>query len=326
MKRILFVDVAKILCAFLVVFAHLFTEDWYLRIYIYAFHMPLFFLTSGLFHKQMSLLNALEKYFYSIIIPFFFFLILGIIYQTFDNWIGSDYPIHGVLLYVLKKTINSIIFSKTIYANGVLWFLLALFWVKMFSILSSGYKNTWLIFIPLALLWYIESFFNINLFYTKNAIMVFPFYFLSYKYNYTIISLVEKRWFKFSFIFLFLLSFLLTFVNGRVSTKALWFGVLPYHANVFVFYLNALIASLGVFSLSSIISKRSAIINILSSSLMSIFALQLIIYSPIVSIIQVNNSCIIAFGITIIVFIISCIFDRVLTDICPILLGKYKKQ
>lgn len=115
----------------------------------------------------MSIPRALVKYFLSIIVPFFFFLLLGVIYRTFDNWIGSDYPIHGVLLYVLKNSINGIIFSKSIYANGVLWFLLALFWDKIFTIVSEKLRNSWLIFILLALLWYIESFFNVNFFTQK---------------------------------------------------------------------------------------------------------------------------------------------------------------
>lgn len=50
-ERVYFLDTAKVHAAFLVVFAHLFSGESPERVYIYAFHMPFFFMVSGLFHK-----------------------------------------------------------------------------------------------------------------------------------------------------------------------------------------------------------------------------------------------------------------------------------
>ena len=51
-KRIIWLDIAKVITAFLVVYTHLFTSDDPFRLWVYTFHMPLFFLISGFFHKE----------------------------------------------------------------------------------------------------------------------------------------------------------------------------------------------------------------------------------------------------------------------------------
>lgn len=51
-NRIYYLDFARCLAMFLVIFAHCFVNSSDVRLYIYAFHMPFFFVVSGMLHKQ----------------------------------------------------------------------------------------------------------------------------------------------------------------------------------------------------------------------------------------------------------------------------------
>ena len=69
-KRIPMLDYARLLTAFLVIYGHLFPYEPnnYVRVFIYQFHMPLFFVISGMLHKYNgSVQNGIsmsERYWY----------------------------------------------------------------------------------------------------------------------------------------------------------------------------------------------------------------------------------------------------------------------
>lgn len=54
-NRIIYLDYAKVICAFLVVFGHLFEGGTPIRNFIYCFHMPFFFLVSGMLDKNKAM-------------------------------------------------------------------------------------------------------------------------------------------------------------------------------------------------------------------------------------------------------------------------------
>ena len=60
-NRILYLDYARSIVLFLVVFAHLYTHDSSVKLYVYAFHMPFFFLVSGIVRKDEEYLFAFVK-------------------------------------------------------------------------------------------------------------------------------------------------------------------------------------------------------------------------------------------------------------------------
>ncbi|MCQ2199390.1 MAG: acyltransferase family protein [Paludibacteraceae bacterium] len=80
--RYICLDYARIFVAFLVIYGHLYSPDPnnIVRVFIYQFHMPFFFLVSGMLHKYNGTIQ-IKKYFKTIIVPvftystiFFFFL------------------------------------------------------------------------------------------------------------------------------------------------------------------------------------------------------------------------------------------------------------
>lgn len=52
-NRLPYLDYGRVFAAYLVIFGHLLlTDDTTIRPYIYSFHMPFFFLVSGMLHKD----------------------------------------------------------------------------------------------------------------------------------------------------------------------------------------------------------------------------------------------------------------------------------
>ena len=74
-KRIEWIDVAKGLGILSVILTHCYIPETLLKHYLYSFHMPLFFILSGYFHKVDIQMNIIKKRFRTLIIPYVFFYI-----------------------------------------------------------------------------------------------------------------------------------------------------------------------------------------------------------------------------------------------------------
>ena len=71
-KRIEYIDTAKAIGILLVILGHckfLYRPE--LGIFIYSFHMPLFFVISGMFVKPLSISNGIMKYAKAYVRPYF---------------------------------------------------------------------------------------------------------------------------------------------------------------------------------------------------------------------------------------------------------------
>ena len=150
---------------FLVVFAHLYSFDSSERLYIYAFHMPFFFLVSGMLHKHNNILNGFIRSAKLLIIPTVSFLIITyIIARLFYGW-------H---LYAFLKTCHEgAIDGWGFPLNVPIWFLIALFYVK---VLTDIYL--WNRIVGLALfgvLYYLGSAY-FSPYFLCSALMAFPLY------------------------------------------------------------------------------------------------------------------------------------------------------
>lgn len=119
--RIEYIDIAKAIAIFLVVFGHVVDTETMSKAFIYTFHMPAFFYLSGLVLKERKDFNlkarVLNK-FYTIMVPY---CLWGIIYTrlSFKNWL--------YLLYGTRETL-----SKA-EALTSLWFLPVLFFASIGS-------------------------------------------------------------------------------------------------------------------------------------------------------------------------------------------------
>ena len=137
-QRLEYIDSAKAIAIILVIVGHC---HWVGAIpklgnLIYTFHMPLFFIVSGFFLKQLSIKDALKKYSKAYLWPYlvigFLIVLIGILKCLWDQepWY-SLIPLNLIKI-IWGSNCESDIFLGTIPHIGPSWFLLALFWGCVF--------------------------------------------------------------------------------------------------------------------------------------------------------------------------------------------------
>lgn len=129
-KRIRWIDNARAVAMFLVFFGHL-GDSWFpalkpIHDAIYTFHMPLFFVLSGLFFKPaIEFVSLLAKRAKTLLIPYYFFSVLALITPAVKLLKPSLYTSAGKTADANPlQTIVSIILAQ---GNAGLWFLWSLF-------------------------------------------------------------------------------------------------------------------------------------------------------------------------------------------------------
>ena len=121
-KRIEWIDLAKGICIFLVVFQHVSVAldmDYPLRTQVTSFRMPLYFILSGLFFKQYEgFIGFLKRKTNKLLIPFLFFLMTtSVIPYAVIN--------HDLSLKLFFSDMNGPVY------NFAIWFLLCLFEINL---------------------------------------------------------------------------------------------------------------------------------------------------------------------------------------------------
>lgn len=112
-NRILWVDIAKGIGIILVVSGHMIDGSSKLGMYIWSFHMPLFFFLSGLFMSSTLSLQSVKKRARQLLLPCFIFTVISCAVQYF----------------ILGNTLDSLSHSLPV----PLWFLTTLFLADLMS-------------------------------------------------------------------------------------------------------------------------------------------------------------------------------------------------
>ena len=278
-NRIYYLDFARCLAMFLVIFAHCFVNSSDVRLYIYAFHMPFFFVVSGMLHKQGK--QNLKR----LLFPTLFFVLLFItlsipLYQSgiwsFEELYSREKPDDwfSTLYMSIWFTVCGIIKGGK-FANHYCWFLLVLCGCKLLMELYFFLKikiSYIYLFFMFVLFWSISMLFQIRILWIANVLMAFPFYYVGY-YSKNIMGYFVK-W-KYHYIFFpmsLVMTILLTIINGRVSMMGCDFGITPNYLSPILFYLNGIIGSIMLFSISP--SFEIKLCTKLSRSLISILGFQ----------------------------------------------------
>ena len=122
-------------------------------IHIFSFHVCLFFYLSGCLENfnHKTILENIQKKVINILIPFFFFAILGILYNAVLR--NTNVYIHENLMLLLKGDIRN-----HINFGGGLWFLSCLFVIEiLFSFIKKMNKKI-IIFITCLILFMFSQF------------------------------------------------------------------------------------------------------------------------------------------------------------------------
>ena len=146
-QRLDYIDAAKAIAIILVIIGHCYWVGAVprLRNIIYSFHMPLFFVVSGFFIKQLSIKEALTKYSKAYLWPY---MVIGTLITVID--VIKTFTNHESWSSSLTIDLTRIVWgsnyeSNVLFGNiphiGASWFLLALFWGCFFFTLLLKLKT-----------------------------------------------------------------------------------------------------------------------------------------------------------------------------------------
>ncbi|TDL51871.1 hypothetical protein E2R60_19895 [Paenibacillus dendritiformis] len=281
-KRIDYLDTAKGIGILLVVFGHALTvEDSAIKVYLYSFHLPLFFFISGFlyrpekFKNYFSFLGTKAR---ALIMPYITFSVMS----------------HFMILIMHHKSgqHSSLVFlqiKNVVYGDGqhlaqlnnvALWFLPCLFivenifyWVVKFS---KNHSTTIVTILLMTIIGFVYSKnYNHNLPWSLNvALIALGFYGVGYigsKYT----EVLEKHLLNMNsyyVICIFLVSFIVSMMNGRIDMNGNSYG---HH--IIYFYVAAFSGISTVLKLSTKLRKLS-LINYLGRNSLVILGLHFLMF------------------------------------------------
>ncbi len=150
-KRLDYLDKAKGLLIILVVIGHIWQSGPVFNV-IYAFHMPAFFVISGILLQhtrscEKPFGSFLKSKLYSIGIPFIFIEVLGVL---------TDLIRHGITLNWKGYLYNTLSFH---FNDPNLWFLMDLFLIEiLFYFLIKLFRQRWLLLLSVVVLYFVSRF------------------------------------------------------------------------------------------------------------------------------------------------------------------------
>lgn len=360
-KRISYFDVAKGLGILLVVFGHIEYISEEMRGWISSFHMPLFFVVSGMLialksEELISIKESASKKVRNIIIPYLWFSILYFFIDIMNLCLNKI---------DLNTFIENAISSLTFYGVSVLWFLPALFIGELLALFVLKNCKKPFIYLPVSIAIAILSY----LVQIK----------ISSVYEANITNLLIKSVINFIRVFLrgFIASsfvvigcFLYDFIMKRIQSKRLvcaGAGLILFFINLFlcrindcvdfhyiilknvpVFYMCAIIGSLAILLISASIgdgipSLRNSEKIVIPSTMLRFFGKNslvimathvhcYILYAGILIAWQIDTivtrakSYVFLFNIMLFTMLIEVIVVLIINKFFPFVLGKHQKH
>lgn len=237
MQRIGSFDILKGIGIILMIVAHTYGPNHMIWDFIYAFHMPLFFIVSGYFYKQSLFLETLKKNCDQILIQYIVLCLIIIIL----NQVRQPH--------IIQTDIKS-----AFYGMGPGWFLLAMFMVRLeFRYILKLFPNHYLL---------ISLFISIGVCITTyyqgilSFLSIFPslagLFFISAGYyikQHLILDFINKH--SFCMVFIALIFWLITSLYGKVELSQCIFKL------SIIDFAGSLGGTLLFFKLSQIIDKHS---------------------------------------------------------------------
>lgn len=286
-KRIAYLDYSRVFAALLVIYGHVLPYDNFVpRTYIYSFHMPFFFIVSGMLHKYYGYINW-KKYFHTLIIPALFFnVVMWIVVAPFFYYGNWDYesrfhaPIPDTLFMTYVQTaimgIKGIILGRGGAPSGPCWFLFALFFCKVGTDMLRKYGKKMLFLFML--LFVVCALKHKNLLCLGNAMMAMPFFLSGHYFGKLFTKYIEMGSGKFkacTALLLLVLTVLLTNFNGQVSMWGIsWGHKWPLPVSFVLFHLNAFIGSFMLLLSASLFKSSLFLVTSLANSLITILGIQ----------------------------------------------------
>lgn len=325
-RRVEYIDIAKAIGIYLVILGHAVSSDTVVKNVVYSFHMPLFFILSGMVirkkddYRLKAWINIVKKKFFTLIIPY---IVWGCIYSAFS---------FKNLFFIAYGTRETLIFADSLTS---LWFLPTLFISGILAefVISISRNTKWIpaivavgMFTVAVLLPDLGKFgypWGVNIGVMATAFILF---------GYTVKDFISevmcnKNLLKFATLVLCMAVF---YIGVRYSNSEVGYVLMgnAVYGNPLVFALNALSGSLVVIILSTLVSALSFYKTPLlyaGKNTLGIF----VVHKPIVEFIRYNiegfgieYNFVMAIAVSAITLVISCIVVKIISCFIPALLGK----
>lgn len=236
-KRLDYIDTCKGILILLMVYGHVFLSG-LPRQWLYTFHMPAFFIITGMMMNYASSQNKpflafLKSRIRTLIVPLLFFEVIGVL---------TDIVRYGFTLNAFGYAYNTISGN---YNTGPNWFLFATFVAEMMLfLLHKIFRNKYFV-IPIAFLIAVSMICNRNMFPNAGQTGI-GLLFIVLGYYARCFFETDKHG---TVALTFAISLFITLVNGSVDIAEWYFGSIPLYA------IGAIIGTLFTLSLSKSISS-----------------------------------------------------------------------
>lgn len=233
---------------------------------IYTFHMPLFFILSGLFvgRKELGILDSIRANTRSLLIPYAFMYLTTIPFGLAFIAIKCGIPL--TIADCLVKPIIGMVYGVDhllgvfyFFTNGPLWFLLALFLSRIFfdgvHNLSEGLKAKWgggylLSAIISVGIFYLLKYSGYNIWSLTQASILYPYLLIGFAVSQTSflnkMSSMTAIWKFLAAILLFAFIILMTRYLGKIDYGSLQIGSYPV-----ISFCVAIVGTLAIVLLAS---------------------------------------------------------------------------
>lgn len=255
------VDIAKFIGLFLMILGHKELLDTRSTNVIFSFHMPLFFILSGMLHKDYDFKTALRKVWYSLLRPFLIIAASWCLIFTLLN-LRHEHDTESVRWLIGHFVGTFICPGKTFMSYGsfccYIWFLLALALIKLIASMVKE-KKQWLIapFVSLAIFIVIYKNSIVLPLAIDSALLAFPFYAIGYGLNEVLLYKKYNKVLCWTIpILLFVITITISKQNGIVDINNCRFG-----NNILYFYLFGTIGTLAVIGFSKLFVSKSSFIT-----------------------------------------------------------------
>ena len=279
-ERVVWLDYLRVLTIYLVVVGHTSVcVDF--NVFIYYFHMPFFFLCSGLMfnvEKEGGFTDFFKKKALSLLVPFVtFHLISYPFWLFFDRNYGAD----ACLAYAWYEPLSDIFLGRFAIDNAPLWFLTALFATEViYYVIAKNVDSKRLIFVLpfLIVIGYLsQKFISFELpFMLQTVAVALIFYSIGNIFKTQIFQLGEKKilWHLISFVICGVFLYFASKYNGKVAMHINQYG------NFWLFLPFSVVALLFAQSLSVLIAyacQRRNWVEYISRNLIVIVGLHMMV-------------------------------------------------
>ena len=312
-NRMDWMDWAKAIAITLVVFGHLRSD---FMSYIFSFHMPFFLMLSGFLQKKRPVQEEVVKSAKSLLVPYVIYNLYLLVYSLFTGEYTADYP--WSMAVGLQWNLSM--------ACRPLWFLLALFWMRV-AYAALPLKGSYLLAVACILFsWYFaggEFMTPMNNFFQLFAtIICFPFFIIGTILKRSDWETVNNKLHPAVRILLPILSIavglLIAAHNGFVNLFRCTPGdIVP------LFYLSATLTSVGLMLLiRNTLNFANSYIQLVSEGTLIIFALHQSIFWPLREWIPQGNLW--ALGVALTAIVVLSGLAWLARRYCPVLIGKMR--